>query len=478
MTYRFTVGAKVGSVKRAGIEGTIAVFNPSDSREELWYFPRTGTSFTVTGPNASGIRCRVPSNLPDSGILKPGEEGATPFTCTSDSGLYPDDGVTVEPYVRMEVGPQPKVVPAAGFSPVPPAESEHQFVALSDLLTGDAVTQDGSASDTTDGRADLNDVEISRIFHTDGVPTKATIGSLSELVLDGSELVGANGELGTTDLEMSLGTRAPHYVEGRLQTVTNTVTMCAVTPPEENAATDETDIPEEGDTSATCVPVPKIPADGDQPDATVAPSQAVVTVHDGTATVPIWILKTGVSQDGTASEVPLAGSTFAIFEDDGGNLGAKVADAPLPAPDGVDWPEQAQFLFSGAQRGSTYWLVETRAPAGHQLLAQPVQLKVSAQGIVTLGEGASEFVRVSNKSGDGTQTVVTVSDVEGAHLPAFGGPGVWAVTVAGAALIVAVWLVQRRRAQAAVVVAGRSPVAGRHAGGRQTGSVPRTRDQS
>jgi len=107
----------------------------------------------------------------------------------------------------------------------------------------------------------------------------------------------------------------------------------------------------------------------------------------------------------------------------------------------------------GLLESRTYWFVETQAPAGFSLLAQPVQFSLSATGAVTLGTGSGDTV--SAAAGAGAQApwwVMSVKDVPNAILPAAGGTGDGPVMwVAGVLLVVGVgaglvlWRQRRRQ---------------------------------
>jgi hypothetical protein len=97
--------------------------------------------------------------------------------------------------------------------------------------------------------------------------------------------------------------------------------------------------------------------------------------------------------------VPMAGSTWAILNDAAGLPGAVNAAytvAPVPSQTG-------QFQLEGIEPG-VYWLEETKAPTGFNLLAEPVQFTVAANGAVT---SAREAAPVSSPQATPTPTAST-----------------------------------------------------------------------
>lgn len=82
-------------------------------------------------------------------------------------------------------------------------------------------------------------------------------------------------------------------------------------------------------------------------------------------------------------------------------------------------------------RYQAYWLVEVKAPTGHQLLAEPLRFEVDENSKTTIKE------------------IVNQKDRGGFKLPLTGGTGTIMLTVAGIALLAVVLIVARRRQHAA-----------------------------
>jgi hypothetical protein len=130
--------------------------------------------------------------------------------------------------------------------------------------------------------------------------------------------------------------------------------------------------------------------------------------------------------------VPMAGSSWSILNDANGLPGAVNAAytvAPVPSQTG-------QFQLEGIEPG-VYWLEETKAPTGFNLLAEPVQFTVAANGAVTVGKGSGSGVVTASDADANGIYLVTVRDVPALKMPESGGIGWWPFTTGGAALLLA-----------------------------------------
>ena len=100
------------------------------------------------------------------------------------------------------------------------------------------------------------------------------------------------------------------------------------------------------------------------------------------------------------------------------------------------------------ETGTTYWLVETRAPAGHALLPRPVAFHIevgadaSASTVITTDFGADEgftSVRVipaaADATGDAALPAIRIVDTEVGTLPKAGSAGIYPYIGLGAALL-------------------------------------------
>lgn len=189
---------------------------------------------------------------------------------------------------------------------------------------------------------------------------------------------------------------------------------------------------------------------GDTPPSScavgVTPAAPICTT---THVTPAKVLIQKIGESGSATWVPMDGSTWAVFNDNAGQQGTPYTGAGITA---VVPASTGQFQLSNIPTG-TYWLSETTAPAGFSLLAEPVQFTIAANGAVSIGQGAGGGV-VTAADIDGDQIFqITVRDVPALQLPESGGPGTIAFTAGGSVLILAALLIlvssllRRRRAE-------------------------------
>lgn len=140
--------------------------------------------------------------------------------------------------------------------------------------------------------------------------------------------------------------------------------------------------------------------------------------------VTIQVLKVG--EDTTGTFVPMDGSAWAIFTVDNG--GTPI----LPALG--DAGATGLFQATTLTAGNTYWLEETQALTGFQLLAQRVQFTVGALGQIQLAPGTSSNVTVVDVDGIST---IRVQDVPQFALPTTGGTGTTRIYLIGGGVIAA-----------------------------------------
>lgn len=132
---------------------------------------------------------------------------------------------------------------------------------------------------------------------------------------------------------------------------------------------------------------------------------------------PVTILKVGTNG-------PLEGSKFQIFDKEG-------LDA-TPIQDGVKplTGRVGVFTTTDLEVNKTYWIRETVAPFGHQLLPNPIKFQLKENGIELEGEAEQGAVG-ARKTGE---FEITVKDTEVGTLPKAGGLGQWPYALAGLAL--------------------------------------------
>ena len=155
----------------------------------------------------------------------------------------------------------------------------------------------------------------------------------------------------------------------------------------------------------------------------------------------IRIEKAGTQPVGTPNDdgtYPLDGAAFAIYDNEA------LAGTPVATLDGG-----SSFVTAPLATETTYWLVETRAPAGHVLLPRAVPFHISvgadeARSTVVKTEfGADEgfsSVRVlpadADASGDAALPGIRVVDTQVGELPKAGAGGIYPYLAVAAGLLV------------------------------------------
>ena len=168
----------------------------------------------------------------------------------------------------------------------------------------------------------------------------------------------------------------------------------------------------------------------------------------------IRIEKAGTQPVGTPNDdgtYPLKGAAFAIYDN------AELKGTPVSVVDGGP-----TFLSAPLAPDTDYWLVETRAPAGHALLPRPVPFRISvgndadATTVLTAEFGPDEgfsSVRVlpaqPGASGEAGAPGIRIVDTQVGTLPVAGGYGVYPHVAAGVGMIAlagaCMWARKRQR---------------------------------
>jgi hypothetical protein len=154
----------------------------------------------------------------------------------------------------------------------------------------------------------------------------------------------------------------------------------------------------------------------------------------------IRIEKAGTQPVGTPNDdgtYPLDGAAFAIYDN------AELSGTPVSVLDGG-----SSFVVSSLEKGVTYWLVETRAPAGHVLLPRPVPFHIEvgtddARSTVVVADYGPDqgftSVRVlpadADASGDAALPGIRVVDTQVGTLPKAGAAGVYPYLAVAACLL-------------------------------------------
>lgn len=136
----------------------------------------------------------------------------------------------------------------------------------------------------------------------------------------------------------------------------------------------------------------------------------------------VIILKT--SQDGTT---PLTGAVFSLYTESGYNTDPKQA-SKTDLTSGTDGMIDLDRLTAGK-----YYLVETSAPAGFILLAEPVIITVNGDGVIYTQSGNIQSMSNDGVSFDPTTKTFTlkVTNNAGVALPQTGGTGTSLFTALG-----------------------------------------------
>lgn len=154
----------------------------------------------------------------------------------------------------------------------------------------------------------------------------------------------------------------------------------------------------------------------------------------------IRVEKAGTQPVGTPNDdgtYPLDGAAFAIYDN------AELSGTPVSTLDGG-----SSFVVSSLEKGVTYWLVETRAPAGHVLLPRPVPFHIEvgtdeARSTVIVADYGPDqgftSVRVlpadADASGDAALPGIRVVDTQVGELPKAGAGGIYPYLAVAAALV-------------------------------------------
>ncbi|MEG8105879.1 peptidase [Actinomyces oris] len=179
--------------------------------------------------------------------------------------------------------------------------------------------------------------------------------------------------------------------------------------------------------------VPQAGKDSDtRPDHDVA--CANVSPHAGKRVLSI--VKTG-------SQGPLDDAAFDIYPMDPSTPGAK------PLTNGVTFTGgkgTGTFTTTGLAINREYWLVETKAPAGHQLMAKPARFKVTDTGIeIITATPDGSALTVSRSGASKSEDTITVRDLQVGTLPLSGGRGIGMNIAVGIAAITGAGLLALRQ---------------------------------
>lgn len=165
--------------------------------------------------------------------------------------------------------------------------------------------------------------------------------------------------------------------------------------------------------------------------------------------VHLW--KTGVSVSG--AEVGMTGSSWSLHPESTTAPGTPDTSKAVAGFDrevanaNTINPNRKQGWFTAALEPGTYWLFETKAPAGFSLMAKPLQFTVDENGAVALGSGKGGYTRATNdwNTSQAKVDTIVIRDPGATTLPSSGSDSWMWLTYAGlVALVVAFLLIVRR----------------------------------
>jgi len=151
-----------------------------------------------------------------------------------------------------------------------------------------------------------------------------------------------------------------------------------------------------------------------------------------------------------SSEKPLPGASFVVFDDNDGVPGSNIIAKSTPANSSDD--SDGRLVLMNLVPDTAYWLVETEAPSGYQVLPAEVKFTVDTEGNVTLPGTDQGDPQVSVEKDTITVKDLTILDTlpltgSGPGIPVSAiGIGVWMLGGAGVLL----WD-RRRRTQTLLI---------------------------
>ena len=154
-------------------------------------------------------------------------------------------------------------------------------------------------------------------------------------------------------------------------------------------------------------------------------TQYTVTYTNKTVSQQVYIKKT--TQD---TQTPLKGAVFSLYTKAGYE-----ADPRKALKTGLESDQDGKIDLGKLGVGQ-YYLVETSAPAGYILLADPVEINITATEVTYKQTGNATSMSNEGVSFDSaTQTyALTVTNNAGQKLPSTGGPGTQLFTILGSIL--------------------------------------------
>ncbi|MGI5951839.1 MAG: SpaA isopeptide-forming pilin-related protein [Brooklawnia sp.] len=360
-----------------------------------------------------GVRAGATSEDVLGGYLQPR------LTCTDPTGRQPvedlpsnvrlDESGSIKPVpgaqISCVISNQAMPVYAPGFEMTKTANPESG----TEVKAGDTITYTVTGVNT--GDTTLDPVEI--VDDLGDVLDNAT--------LDVDSLAASIGEAPVFDEDAKTLTWTGSLLPSATVTLVYTVTV--------NDGQGGELVKNVASSSATpIIPDPDDPRGPGTPGEPITPPE-VSTEHPIPLDRGITVEKFGANCDTDQELCALPGAEFALYDTD-----PALADS-RPIEDGLSVNDEGSvFVSVPLASPGTYWLVETKAPSGFNLLATPVQFNLTESGVELVGEPGQG---VSLK--DGSAFTIQVVDTTPAPLPHSGGTGpvphmVAAVLLFGAAL--------------------------------------------
>ena len=155
------------------------------------------------------------------------------------------------------------------------------------------------------------------------------------------------------------------------------------------------------------------------------------TKVDTPTTVPLEIQKV----DSTETKA-LSGAAFSLYkaDKDGEITIPGINESVSLVAENLTSDSEGKISVGSVEIGQTYYLVETKAPAGYQILSGPIKF-IPQKTTITIENGNTIAKDITNKEGAGSKIVLQVQNTQGYQLPDTGGEGTASLTVIGISLM-------------------------------------------
>lgn len=154
--------------------------------------------------------------------------------------------------------------------------------------------------------------------------------------------------------------------------------------------------------------------------------------------LPVHIVKQAANCDVSTATCGLGGARFAVYASAPGPGVDPIADAVIVDTTSTNGVPGSTFTTVPLVTERSYWLVETTAPAGHQLLPAPIPFTLTGHAVTLVNPAPAGAATVDGFT-------LTVTDVTTGQLPLAGGGGPWRYLLVGLLLFGAAGVIQQRR---------------------------------